>query len=423
MPRSKAGVVAALLARRFELAVRYPGLRVAPRRTDNIDPDRLSRLDLLWSTTLGLFTVDQLRGLYLHARHLVLALDAGEPSRVARALGLEAVSIAAVGGSQRRIDYCLRRARAIANEPTDTYSHAWNECVSAAVAYLQGRWYSALECAWRAEAILREQCPGTSWEIDSVQQIARWSLCYVGQIDTLRRWNQDGVREALERSDRYATMSARSGFPNVVWLAEDDVARARHEADAAIEQWSQRGFHLQHLLDLFAQVQIELYVGDGEAAFRRVSAAWRSLERSGLLRVELNRILARDLRARAGLAAAVGGATNRDRLLALAAADARAIAKCPNWGLGLSQLLLGQINVIARRPGAARLLDLAVSTLERHDMPLHAAAARAMLAVSREDPAGLARAQASIASQARNSGRLLAMLAPALRTAPACKAR
>ena len=29
----------------------------------------------------------------------------------------------------------------------------------------------------------RAGCPGASWEIDSVQQIVRWSLCYLGRLD------------------------------------------------------------------------------------------------------------------------------------------------------------------------------------------------------------------------------------------------
>jgi hypothetical protein len=211
-------------------------------------------------------------------------------------------------------------------------------------------------------------------------------------------------------------MSARSGFPNVVWLAQDDVARARREADDAIAQWSQRGFHLQHLLDLFAQVQIELYAGDGEAAIRRVSEKWRAIERSGLLRVRLNRILALDLRARAAIAGALAIAANRRRFLDLAAADARALARIGTWGLGLSHLLSGQIATIAAAPEAGGMLESAVTLLDAYEMPLHAAAARAMLASARADSEMAAVAYAAVVPQARNVESLLAMLAPALRS-------
>jgi hypothetical protein len=264
--------------------------------------------------------------------------------------------------------------------------------------------------------MLRERCPGSSWEIDSMQQIIRWSLCYLGRLDDLRLVVQQGLREANERGDRYAAMSARSGFPNVVWLAQDDTARARREANDAIALWSQSGFHLQHLLDLFAQVQIELYAGDGEAALRRVSQKWRAIERSGLLRVRLNRILALDLRARAAIAGAFAIGPNRRRLLDLAAADARALARTGAWGLGLSHLLSGQIATVAAAPGAAALLESAITRLEADDMPLHAAAARAMLARVREDSELVAVAHAAVVGQARNVESLLAMLAPALRS-------
>jgi hypothetical protein len=407
--------VASLFVRRLELTGRHPGLRFRARPADAIASTELVRLDLLWSTTLGLFTVDQLRGLYLHARHLALALDAGEPARVARALGLEAVSTAAIGGRRQRIDWLLGRAKALAEGLQHAYTEAWNESASAAVAYLQGRWCSAFALATTADAMFRERCPGASWEIDSMQQIMRWSLCYLGRIEELARLLQPGLREASERSDRFATMSARSGFPNVVWLAQDDVARARSEADDAIAQWSQSGFHLQHLLDLFAQVQIDLYAGDGEAAIRRVSEKWRAIERSGLLRVALNRILALDLRARAAIAAALGAGGNRRRLINLAAADARALARSGTWGLGLAELLNGQIARVTGAPGAADLLQSAVTSLERYEMPLHAAAARATRAVFLNDQQALALAQARIRQQARDVERLLAMLAPASR--------
>jgi hypothetical protein len=58
--------------------------------------------------------------------------------------------------------------------------------------YLHGKWSPAFECAVRAEAMLRERCPGSSWEIDSMQQIVRWSLCYLGRLDDLTLLVQQG---------------------------------------------------------------------------------------------------------------------------------------------------------------------------------------------------------------------------------------
>jgi hypothetical protein len=328
--------------------------------------------------------------------------------------------MAATGGSRERIDSLLARAKELAARTRDAYTDAWIESVSSAVAYLQGRWSSAFALATRAETMFRESCPGASWEIDSMQQIIRWSLCYLGRIDELTRVVRQGLREADERADRYSAMSARSGFPNVVWLAQDDIARAQQEADDAIGKWSQSGFHLQHLFDLFARVQIDLYAGDGEAAARRVAEKWRAIEQSGLLRVEINRVIALDLRARAAIACAVERKENRGRLLSRGAADARAIARTATWGRGLSQLLRGQMAVLAGDPGAVDLLASAVTTLDRHELPLHAAAARVMVARIHEDHEALTSAQAPIAAQAHRAESLLAMLAPALRAWPTC---
>ena len=164
-------------------------------------------------------------------------------------------------------------------------------------------------------------------------------------------------------------------------------------------------------------MQIELYAGDGAAAFRRVSEKWRAIERSGLLRVELNRILALDLRARAAIAGAFAAQGHEGRrLLRLAAADARALARIGTWGRGLSHLLRGQIAIATDDPKAVGFLKSAVALLDEHEMPLHAAAARATLAAVLGDRKALAVAHAPIIRQVRNVGSLLAMLAPVLRS-------
>ena len=54
-----------------------------------------------WSAATGLALVDPLRGANFQTRHLLLALQAGEPYRVARALALE-VGYTAVAGSRRQ---------------------------------------------------------------------------------------------------------------------------------------------------------------------------------------------------------------------------------------------------------------------------------------------------------------------------------
>ena len=63
-----------------------------------IDAEVLLRLDTCWAAATGLGLVDMISASDFVAQHLHMALDAGEPSRIARGAG------ARVGGAQRRLD-------------------------------------------------------------------------------------------------------------------------------------------------------------------------------------------------------------------------------------------------------------------------------------------------------------------------------
>ncbi len=87
LPESSRAVVLSLLVGRARLALR--GLRFRERDETRIPPRELLRIDACWSVAVGLGQVDMVRGADFQARHLLLALRAGEPYRVARALALE----------------------------------------------------------------------------------------------------------------------------------------------------------------------------------------------------------------------------------------------------------------------------------------------------------------------------------------------
>ena len=94
-PRSPRAALLSLLWRRARL--RWRGLRFVPRPADDIDADTLLRVDTCWSATTGLMLVDMIGASDFSARHLLMALDAGEPSRIARGDGDR------VGGLDARI--------------------------------------------------------------------------------------------------------------------------------------------------------------------------------------------------------------------------------------------------------------------------------------------------------------------------------
>src|SRR5206468_8414908 len=72
------------------LQVRLRGLWFREREESQIAPEELIRIDTCWSVASGLSMIDTIRGREFQMRHLLLALKAGEPYRVARALGNQA---------------------------------------------------------------------------------------------------------------------------------------------------------------------------------------------------------------------------------------------------------------------------------------------------------------------------------------------
>ncbi len=91
--------------------VRLRGLKFREREPSRISAEELMRIDTCWSVAQGLGMVDTIRGADFQARHLLLALSAGEKYRIARALSMEAAYHALPGGrSHLRTQRLLRAA-------------------------------------------------------------------------------------------------------------------------------------------------------------------------------------------------------------------------------------------------------------------------------------------------------------------------
>ncbi|MFO0676140.1 MAG: protein kinase [Polyangiaceae bacterium] len=302
-PETTRSVIASLLWSKTKLGLR--GLSFDPKLESRIAPDVLARIDACWAATTGLWVVDQLRGVEFLYRHLLMAFDAREPTRVVRGLAFHAIATVAMGAKARPTSRkILELAHARSNELGTPYTKALLAQAEGTVGYLVGDWNHALEHGRVAIDLLRNTCRGVAWELATTRQLLFWSLAFTGKLQELSGLSGSNLRETLEAGDHYAAMSIRSGLPNVVWLMEDDPTRARLEADAAIAVWSKAGVFLQHLMDLVAQVNIDLYQGATGKAWERVRTARKSLDEAGILRVEFNRILFLDVEGRAALASA-----------------------------------------------------------------------------------------------------------------------
>jgi len=377
LPESSKRALAPLLFRRTQ--VRLRGLAFKERHEREIAAEDLIRIDTCWAVSTGLGLVDNIIGSYFQSRGLLLALDAGEPHRIARALALEASYSSASGGaSAQRTAELLRLMQTLARRLDDPTSLAWAEGAEGMSAALEGRWKVGHEAAERAEAIFQERCRGAAWEIASMRWVSLWSLANLGELAELSRRIPERLREAKERGDLYASMCHSIGLANLFWLAKDEPTQARERNREALRAWSQRKFHVEHWWAMLSERQIDLYNGDGEAAWNGVEEQWPALSGSLLLMVQLTKLEALHLRARAALLLAMQRPAQRKSLLKAALADAAKIEKedMP-WSNPLAALLrAGAAMIEGDSMRALPLLEVAITGLDGANMALYATAAR-----------------------------------------------
>lgn len=376
MPVTPRAAMASLLWQRTQ--VRARGLRYRRRDEDEIGERQLARLDILRSLAVGLGLIDTIRGAEIQARHLLLALRAGEPGRVARALAIEAAYRMAQGG---RADRSGRRVLAQARELAATLDEpeivATVELMSSIGELCAGDYGRSAEQATLAEELLTSRCYGVQWEVGTARLMRLWSSFYLGRLGSIAAMLEEHLPEHLARGDRYAATTMQTMFLPLVRLAEDRPDLARSSAEEALRRWSQRGFHFQHYCHLLARTQVDLYDGQHEAAVERLDEEWPALKKSLLLSVEQSRLEAVHARGRAELALAVSRGGDERLLERVRRRIAALRRERRGWADGLAGLLeAGRLRTCGDLEAAVPVLDQAIVTLEGNGLSLYAAAAR-----------------------------------------------
>jgi hypothetical protein len=385
-----------------------------------VAPAVLARVDAAWSAAVGLGNVDTIRGADFATRHLLLALKAGEPSRVARALAFEACLTAAMGADGvARANTLAAEAEKIADEVKDAHATGLAVAARAIALHMNGHWRDCLPFFDEAERIFRERCTGVAWELATGNLLRSYSLARLGELTELSKNVTAFLQEAEQRGDLYGSTVLRMGEPNLIWLAMDLPEEARSECEEGIRRWSQRGFHQQHVDFSYAMTQIDLYVGDGAAAYARVSGVWQKLEKSFTLRLDVARIVHLDLRGRAALAAAAQAAgPARTRMMAEARRMVRALGKeRAAWARPCATAIRAALlHLDGDDTAAAALLAAAAAAYDEHEMKMHASVLRARRGALVAGEAGAADrdvARAWMAAQAvANPDKLVRVLAP-----------
>ena len=416
LPRSTRSALVALVLRRAQLRLR--GLGFKERDPTQIAAEELTRVDVCWSAASGLAMVDTVRGADFQTRNLLLALRAGEPKRIARALAMEASFLASSAPDSRRVLALLARASELAQRLRDPHTTAIVLMTTGAVQFLNTAWAPARDMCGRATEMLRSRTVGTSWEIASAELFRLWTLFFLGELREMSRRVFALLRESEGRGDLYAATGYRTGLANAAWLMSNDVAGARHQLRDAARAWSHAGFHFQHYWNMLAQMHIDLYVGDGAGAYKRWMERWPAFEQSFFPRIRVLGIEAWTVRGCAALAAATAtpAGSAREALISSAERDAdRAAARGTGYGRGMTELVRAGAQA-ARGRDARPALGAAIAALDGAAMALHAAAARRRLGeiVGGDEGAALiASCDGYLGEQkVTNPRRLVAMLTP-----------
>ena len=418
LPETSRRSLFSLLLRRAQIRLR--GLRFRERDQSEVSAQELLRIDTCWAVGIGMALVDMVRGADFQARHLVLALRAGEPYRVARALAMEAGYVAMGGNRSRpRAERLLRASQGIAERVNEPYAIGLSTLIGGIAAWLDGRWGEGRVLCERAEQILRERCTGVVWEIQMAQLIGLDLLFFLGEVAELSRRLPSLLKEAKERGNLLRATFLRTGYSShIAWLAADDPEGAVQELEAGFREWT-RFDHLQ-IWARGVRRDIALYSGTGLLVPGRVDAGWRPFAKAldRFAQVGFLRGLDSRARSRLGMAASVAQPRECESLLRGAEAHARTILReRTQWAEPLARLVqAGAATTRGATEQALGLLSAAEAGFARADMALHLAAARRRRGELLGGEAGrdlVAAADAWMSGQGiKNPERMTAMLAP-----------
>jgi serine/threonine protein kinase len=413
-PKTPRRALVGVVARRAFLGVR--GHRYRPRDEGEITSRELARIDACWHAGIALSTADTVRGSAFMSRCLVLALRAGEPYRIARALSVEAAMIS-VGGipAEARRDRMLAIADELAQRVESPHAQALVSGSRAQGHYLCARFRQAFELCQEAEAVLRERCSGVSWETNTMRLWAARSLYLMGRLGELARRVPAYLDECAARGDLYGDVNLRTSIVPLLHIAADRPDDAEAEVTAAEARWSPAGFHVQHNYALHTRIGAALYRGDSAAAVAAAERLRAGVERSLLSRIQMVRVTTADAMGRAALAAAATG--DRAALRGVRRAIRRLGREATPMSLPMAALLEAGLAAVGDAPErAARHLEIAVAGFERADMGQHAAIARRRLGQLLGGETGSALVVAAdawlLAEDVVSPARTAAMLAP-----------
>lgn len=402
--------------------------RVKPK-VDKHPKDELAlrRFDALFAANTRLAMIDYALCSYATARCATDAQTLGEPSRLSRALGMEAAFCSTLPQAffQRRANKLHAVAWELATESgSPEYDRMFALAARSIIGFYQGRYKQTWLDADEAQELFRKYSPARGWEHGPWQMWSLLGLALNGEIQQLIKRVIESSEEAALREDRHIEQNVSLGAPAIAWLALDRVHEALERANHALSG-APESYTVQHYQHYVTTVDCDLYANRGLSAWSRTEQTWADHERESFLLLTFVRDDLLRSRGRAALAAALelqatgqasttSGATPEALFKVVRTAVKRMASHGTPSARGFAQLLAaGSSHALGNKPQAEGELRAALRDFGVAEMALFRETARYFLGMVTDDTASLQQANTWFSQQwVANPERLCACLAP-----------
>lgn len=280
------------LAARAASYLRGTTFRAQP--SASVPDETRARADVSHTLALGLTLIDVRRATAVSRLALPHALASGDRTRAARALALDAILASLRGEEPARLSLA-QKLTAEANEPS---ANALTLCAESARLFAADDFAAARERAREARREARDRARGATWELTAATWLSLRALSVLGDVPRARVEASRFLESADARGDRLARGLAESGWIELTRLAQGEVdAVQASRDDHARGPLSPRA----RLDELVARLVLDLYLGEGTAAYRRSTESLRALDEDGSLGAPLDRAQVLALHARGAI--------------------------------------------------------------------------------------------------------------------------
>ena len=382
LPASRRAALFSLIRRRLFLLFR--GTRFTKRSLEEISDTEINRIDLSWAVAGGITVIDPIPAADFQTHNLILALRAGEPFRISRALAWEGSHTAMVGKRfEPRIQSLFEEATDLAEELDEPLAKGTVDLAHSVASFFLGDFLACRNYGDRAAEVFRKECAGAAWELDQSQTFSYWACYWLGDLKGLTRRYESLFSSARERGAQLVESQLATFGGPFVWMARDDPSRAKSELSAASAHWDDVEYQVYHYTALTAKTQIALYEKRNREALWMVEEEWSSVAGAQLLHIEAVKAYMSFLRGRCAIAAVFDEASDTRGARKVAKKDSRVLKRMrPLWAkAGGAQIAAALAHHAGETERAIDQLELAIEGFAEENFALHEWSARYQLAL------------------------------------------